>query len=184
MGQRGNGFERRRAAKHPAEADRNCVRVIGCGRRFRGDDQAGLLVAQAVEAMELPGTQVATTEAPCADLFDTFCAEDLLVVVDAAQARNGLRPGTVTRIDYRKSPERLAARCRTNTHTLSIDAALELGRELGLLPSDVWVYAVGAEDFDFGDEVSESVANGVLEAARRIRRDIEAWLRRKELARA
>jgi len=158
--------------------------VIGCGRRFRSDDQAGLLVARAVAAMNLPGTQVETTEAPCADLFDALCADDLLRVVDAAQAGQGFRPGTVMRIDYRESPDALGTRCRTNTHTFSVDAALELGSELGLLPSDVWIYAVGAEDFDCGNEVSRSTANGILEAARRIGRDIEAWLRCKELARA
>jgi hydrogenase maturation protease len=179
MGRRGTGFDRYRAAEQPAEADRGVVRVIGCGRRFRGDDQAGLLVAEAVAAMQLPGMRVETTEAPCADLFDARGAEDLLIVVDAAQARSGLPPGSVTRVDYGRSPHCLEARCRTNTHTLSVDTALELGRELGLLPSHVWVYAVGAEEFNFGDELSESAANGILEAARRIRRDIETWRRRR-----
>ncbi len=158
--------------------------MIGCGCRFRRDDQAGLLVAEAVAALQLPRTQVEITEAPCADLFDGLRSKDLLILVDAAQARPGLPVGSLARIDYRDTPNRIGQRCRTNTHMLSIDAALELGCELDMLPSDVWIYAVAADDFSFGDKPSEHVANCIHEAAHRIRRDIETWLQRKETARA
>ena len=156
------------------------VRVIGCGRWIRGDDQVGLLVAEALARLRLPRTQVETTEAPGAELFDGLRPEDLLILVDAASARNTQPTGSLVRIDYRSAPDRIGTRCRTNTHTLSVDAALELGLELGMLPADVWIYVVAAEDFGFGEEVSAPVADCIPEAVRRIRHDVEAWLRCKE----
>ena len=160
------------------------VRVIGCGRRFRRDDQVGLVVAEAIAALQPRQTQVQTTEAPCADLFDGLRTDDLLILVDAARAGSELPGGSLVRIDYRDAPQRIGQKCRTNTHTWSVDAALELGEQLGMLPEDVWIYAVAAEDFAFGDELSEPTAGCIQEAARRICSDIEAWLESGEPARA
>ena len=164
--------------REAAGPERRTVRVIGCGRRFWSDDQVGLLIAEALATLRPPQTEIETTEAPGAELFDGIRADDLLIVVDAAQAPDELLPGSLVRIDYRTDPGNIRKRRRTNTHTLSIDAALELGLELGILPVDVWIYAVAGEDFSQGSELSESVAKCVNDAVGRIRRDIDRWLNR------
>ena len=156
------------------------VLVIGCGRYLRRDDQVGLLIAERLRQTMVPlpeGITVHTTEAPCATMFADADAdrEALLVLIDAARGTGGVAPGSVLALDYHAQPERLRVGGRTNTHTLSVDAALGLGRELNLLPAQVWIYAVAGVDFDYGETLSPEVAKVIPEVVARIRQQIETF---------
>jgi hydrogenase maturation protease len=162
------------------------IRIVGCGRSLRRDDQVGLVIAEALRehAARLsekgPRVSVEMTEAPGAELFITEGADrdGLLTIIDAAQATEGVTPGTCTRIDYHAQPDRIGEKCRTNTHTLSVDAALETAAALGLLPKTVWVYAVAGEDFGYGPDLSPDLASRVPQVAGRIVSDVEQWVMR------
>ncbi|MCB9853576.1 MAG: hydrogenase maturation protease [Phycisphaerales bacterium] len=133
------------------------TRVVGCGRWFRRDDQVGLLVVQTLNAMGSLPAGIAATEAPGAELADQFDDCDRLILVDAAAADQTHPPGSWQVIDYRRDPGRLRPRRSDSTHTLSVDAALRLAGELGMLPPSVSIYAIAVADTRQGDELSPAV---------------------------
>ena len=77
------------------------VCVVGCGRSYRRDDQAGILIAADI-SRHVAGTGiiVLATEAPGTDLLAYCEGADLLVVIDAAEAGSDISPGKWMRIDY------------------------------------------------------------------------------------
>lgn len=162
------------------------VCIIGCGRWLRRDDQVGLIVARELERQALPETAVLTTESPAADIPANMAGADLLIVVDAARPAENLAPGSWRRIDYgigrhrgRPLPGeqgRIGERGRRlDVHQLSVDAALQLAEQLGLLPPDVWVYAVAAGDCGYGEALTPQVAAAAPALARQITADVAAW---------
>jgi len=169
------------------QATRVCV--FGCGRWLRRDDQTGLLVAREIgrQALDIgcqgqapAGVVVLTSESPAADLPANLDDADLLIVVDAAGAADDFPAGTWRRIDYRREPGRIGERGRAvDVHQLSVDAALRLAEQLGILPPEVWVYAIAAGDCGYGEAMTPAVEAAVSELARRIPADIEAWRRQR-----
>jgi hydrogenase maturation protease len=160
------------------ETTRVCV--FGCGRWLRRDDQAGLMVAEKLAQADLPEADVRATESPAADLIADLDGVGLLVVVDAAQSGPNVPAGTWRRLEYGADPGRIGARPPpVDVHQLSVDTALRLAAEMGLLPPEVWVYAAAAGDCGYGEAMTPAVEAAVSELARRIPADIEAWRRQR-----
>lgn len=153
------------------------VCVVGCGRSYRQDDQAGLLVAADISRrVSGRGITVLATESPGADLI-TYCeGTDLLIVIDAAQAGADVAPGTWTRIDYPRQRERLTSRIRTTTHALSVPEALELAENLDILPNDTWVFAVAGSAFGYGPVPSPDIEEAIPRLAAAVEAEIEGWI--------
>lgn len=160
------------------------IAIVGCGRWLRRDDQAGLIVARALAKLPPPGCRVYDTEAPAMDIPNVLEGSRLLIIVDAARSAVGHPPGSFARMDYWQHKDHLATRCRTDTHTLSVDMALSLAAEIGDLPPDVWIYAVTAEDCGYGEDLSPCVAAAVPDVIARIEADVLAWLSKKETCHA
>ncbi|NUQ45644.1 MAG: hydrogenase maturation protease [Phycisphaerae bacterium] len=158
------------------------IRVIGCGRSHRCDDQAGLLIAAEVSALRLEGVEVLVSEAPAADVVADLDGVDLLIVADAAAPSADRAPGTWERIDYARHPERIRRRDAGDSHTLSVDCGLNLASMLGWLPREVWVYAVTIAEAGFGEEMTPAVERAVAGIARQIASDIAAWRAGRERA--
>jgi hydrogenase maturation protease len=160
------------------------VAIIGCGQWLRGDDQAGLRVAERLAAGQLAAgptalaasVSIRTTCAPSAELFVDAPPEALLIVVDAARSSDDFAPGTVRRIEYGADGARLPASCRTDTHAMSVEAALALAHELGMLPRTVWIYAIAGSCWDEGAAMSAPVAAAVARAAEMIRHEVAWWI--------
>jgi len=165
------------------------VVVIGCGRRDRGDDAVGTLVAERLADLQPAGVEVWTEETPAVDLLDRLGepgreeATRLLIFVDAALARprSGLRPrrpfsGTWKRIDYRLHPEALAGRTPASTHSISVPEILKLGDALEVLPPTVWIYAVFGDRFELGQPVSPAARELAVRVAEAVAQDIRAFL--------
>jgi hydrogenase maturation protease len=158
-----------------SSATRICV--VGCGRWLRRDDQVGLLVAQTLAKAGLPGVRIVATESPWSDILTELEDLDLLIVVDAAREGTDTPPGAWARIDYRQEPERIRVYGPSlDAHQLSVGAALSLASEMGVLPPDVWVYAVAVENCDHGEQVAPAVHQAVSELVERIPGDIDAWV--------
>lgn len=143
----------------------NRVRVVGCGRWLRRDDQVGLLVVEALQTLGCLPAGTALTEAPGAELADVLEGCEALILVDAAAPGTGRPPGTWQRIDYRAAPHRLRTRSSENTHTLGVDAALRLADGLGMLPERVSIYAIAVADTEPGDAMTPDVAAAVPHVA-------------------
>lgn len=158
------------------------IRVIGCGRSHRRDDQVGLLIAAQLAALRIEGVELLVSQSPAADVVADLDGVDLLIVADAAAAAEGQSPGTCERIDYVRHPERVRRRDAGDSHSLSVDCGLNLAAMLGWLPREVWVYAVAIADAGFGEELTPEVEHAATTVARRIATDIAAWRAGQERA--
>lgn len=135
--------------------------VIGFGNRLRGDDGAGLVVAEHLRG-RLPAATVLELETVPLDLFTRWTAESEVVLVDAALG--GSAPGTVHRFDAREEP--LPAELfRLSTHAGGLAEAVELARALSCLPARLVVFAIEGATFEHGARISEAVARAVLRVA-------------------
>jgi hydrogenase maturation protease len=153
------------------------VRIVGCGRWSMGDDQAGLVTAERLAGLRLPQTTVALDESPGSGLAELMeGGEELLIVIDAARADARHPEGSFTRIDNGAFPRGLRRRGLCGTHTLSVDAGLELARALGVLPADVWIYVIFGRTFDRSLRMRDAVAAAVPRLVERVEDDVRVFL--------
>jgi hydrogenase maturation protease len=146
--------------------------VLGLGNPILTDDGVGIHVVRAVAAC-LPNAQCPIPDSPPSfaeasvgglRLLDHLAGYDRVILVDAIQTSGG-RPGDV----YRLGPGDLQASLHSSsTHDLSLPAALELGRRLGMrLPGDddLILLAVEVEDvLTFGEICTPAVARAIPRA--------------------
>jgi len=138
------------------------VVVVGVGNSYRGDDGAGLAVAERVRGRLPEGVELVTCEQEASRVIDAIEGRDAAVLVDASSS--GVSPGTIHRFDA--SAEPVPARTfRSSTHAFGVGEAVELARALGKLPGVVVVYGVEGRDFAAGEGLSEAVAAAVGPAA-------------------
>lgn len=137
------------------------ARVIGAGNSWRGDDAAGLAVAELVRAA-LPEAGVLSWEGEPIGLLDIMEVDDDVVIVDAVSS--GAPAGTVYRFDAAAGPIPAPFTAR-GTHTLSIAEAVELARALGRLPASLRLVGIEGARFIAGAGLSDEVARAVDEVA-------------------
>ncbi len=153
------------------------VRIVGCGRSFMGDDQAGLLVARKLQQSTSLRADVFCDEAPGDRLAGELDENvELLVIVDAALADGNHPAGSSERIDYRTGADALTERLHGSTHTLGVVEGLKLAEVLGVLPRHVWIYVIFGTDFERRPHVSPTVGSEIVPLARRIESDVDHWL--------
>jgi hydrogenase maturation protease len=152
------------------DADLSVV-VIGVGNDLRGDDAAGLQVAQDIE--DTAGVRVLTHQGEAVDLLDLWRGADAVLLVDTI--RSGAPAGTVHRIDASREAIPSPLR-RASSHTIGLAEAIELGRTLGELPQRVIVFGIEGVRFEAGSEMTDEVraalagvARSVAEEARTLR---------------
>ncbi|MCC5793248.1 MAG: hydrogenase maturation protease [Chromatiales bacterium] len=144
--------------------------VIGLGNRDRGDDAAGLLVAEALRSQLPPDVRVFSGGNDPAALVGQLTGAEAAWIVDAASGQAAA--GTVTRFDV--SEAALPALHRTvSSHGLGLPAALELARSLGQLPRRCIVYTVAAQDFAPGSPLSPPVAAALPGLVRRLAAELD-----------
>ncbi len=160
------------------------VCVVGCGRWLRRDDQAGLLVARALQRTGLKSARLVLTESPAADLFNELDGVKLLVFVDAARTDRNHRPGSWRRFGYHGPSELLKASNGSDSHTLGAAFGLELAWELNILPPETWIYAIVAGDCGYGESVTPPVAQAIRSVARAITDDVRRWQAVREVVHA
>jgi hydrogenase maturation protease len=141
--------------------DANVV-VVCIGNRYRGDDAAGLAVADRVRARVPEEVSVRVFEEEPTRLIDVFGGADVALVVDAVST--GAPAGTVHRFDVSDVP--LPSRgFRSSTHALGIGDAVELARALGRLPARTVVFGVEGSGFPAREGMSPAVTDAVERAS-------------------
>ncbi|MDW8308397.1 MAG: hydrogenase maturation protease [Verrucomicrobiales bacterium] len=142
-------------ATHPA------LLVIGYGNTLRGDDAAGPRVAEAVEALRLPGVRVIACHQLTPELAEPIAQADRVVFVDAAVA-------PPRKVRLRRLTPRTTA--QPMSHATDPRALLTLARELfGRVPRAWWL-TIPAVRFDFGESLSATTRRGIALALKRIQR--------------
>ncbi|MCG3127483.1 MAG: hypothetical protein CHACPFDD_02343 [Phycisphaerae bacterium] len=171
-------------AKQPAGRGAARVRVVGCGRSHRRDDQLGLRAAELLAIAPPPGTEIVTSESAGVDLVADLESVDLLVVVDAARAGSDAAPGRIARLALSDGSLRLSDNPQPamgeSSHFMGIMDGLRLAEALGALPQDVWIYVVAASDFGYGDGMSPEVERALHTVSGRIRADLRSWFEQRD----
>jgi hydrogenase maturation protease len=133
--------------------------VIGVGNRDRGDDGAGVAVAE-----ELTGCATHVLDAGALHMFELWTMSDHVTVVDAM--RSGAVPGTVRTFDVRETP--LPDESFASTHSFGPAAGIEMARVLGRMPATIEVIGIEAGDLTTGSAMSPPVVRAVRDVTRRL----------------
>lgn len=135
--------------------------VIGLGNPLRGDDAAGLLVADRIRS-----TRVCRSTCAAYELLDLWDGEDDVVVVDAMCS--GANPGTVRVFDATR--EALPEASFASTHSVGLSESVELARSLGRLPDQLTVYGIEVGSVEAGALPTRQVLEAVAAVAAEIDR--------------
>jgi len=136
--------------------------VIGYGNTLRRDDGVGVRVAEAVEALNLPGVKVLTRHQLVPELAEPLSRARAAVFVDAT-VFSGLKELELSEIEARKGGQILA-------HAADPRSLLALAGQLFEHCPQAWSLAIPVEDFGFGDHLSTRAEGGVVAAIRQIRK--------------
>jgi hydrogenase maturation protease len=137
-------------------------RIIGCGTTFRGDDEAGLLVARQLRTWGLNANE---HDRDSLDLIESWQAGECIILIDAIYS--GAPPGTIVTLDGCR-PAAITDECRCSTHTIAVAQALELARVLGRVPPRLILYGIEGRRFEIGSTPSPEVAVACRQLANRI----------------
>jgi hydrogenase maturation protease len=144
--------------------------VIGIGNALRGDDGAGVAVAERLRGLVPAGVEVVACNEEPSRLMDTWEGAETAVLVDTVSS--GAAPGTLHRFDAGEAA--VPARTfRSSTHAIGIAETIELARALGRLPRHVRVYGVEAGGFATGTGLTPAVETAVGAAVEAILGDLE-----------
>ena len=138
--------------------------VVGVGNPWRGDDAAGLVVADRVRA-QAQGVLVETLEGDASALVHLWAGHDEVALVDAASS--GAPPGTLHELRHGDATLQAAA-LRSSTHAFGVVDAVGLAAALGRLPARLEIYAIEGADFSLGAPLSPAVARAVDALATRL----------------
>jgi hydrogenase maturation protease len=139
--------------------------VIGIGNTYRGDDAAGLAVAEWIRAAAPPDITVLRHEGEPMSLLETWDQAGDVYLVDAVSS--GGQPGNVYRFDITAKP--LAARLSPHgAHALGVADTIELARTLGRLPRRLVSYGIEGGCFATGASLSPPVREAVAVVSERL----------------
>ena len=144
--------------------------VIGVGNPLRGDDAAGVAVAERLRDSLPPHVEVVSCAEEPTRLMDAWGGAERVVIVDTVAS--GAPPGTLHRFEAGDAP--VPARTfHSSTHAIGIAETIELARALGRLPRRVLVYGIEGGGFATGAGLSPAVEAAVAAAADAVLVDLE-----------
>jgi hydrogenase maturation protease len=151
--------------------DKNRILVLGSGNPFLGDDSAGWRIVEELQHRFCPeGITLLKTSHENLDLLELLTGYDRVIIVDATLTKAG-QAGQISRL----LPQQFCQCISGSTpHTLSLAAALETGKKLGLaLPEQVVIYAIEVRQTDtFSEQLSPEVAAAVPVCAEMIAHEL------------
>jgi hydrogenase maturation protease len=144
--------------------------VIGIGNAMRGDDGAGVAVAERLRERAPADVEVVACNEEPSRVMDAWEGADNVVLVDTVSS--GAPPGTLHRFDA--GEEAVPARAfRSSTHAIGIADTIELARALGRLPGRVRVYGVEAGSFATGTSLTPAVEASVAALVEAVLSELE-----------
>ena len=144
--------------------------VIGVGNRLRGDDWAGIAVAERLRDRVPLGVEVVSCDEEPSRLIDAWAGADSVVLIDTVSS--GAPAGTLHR--FEAGDQAIPARTfRSSTHAIGIADTIELARALGRLPRRVRVYGIEAGGFATGAEPTRAVEAAVAFLVNDVLHDLE-----------
>jgi hydrogenase maturation protease len=143
------------------------VFFLGVGNLHRADDGVGPFLAEKLSddpAFANAGIDVVPHSGEGASLMHIWEGADKVVIVDAM--KSGGKLGEVRRFDAISEPLNYGV-FRYSSHLFGLAEAVEMSRELGMMPKEMVIYGIEGIEFTFGAERSAEVeaALPVVEAA-------------------
>jgi hydrogenase maturation protease len=146
------------------------MKVIGCGNRHRGDDQAGIVVAERLREL---GFEADIHTGDAFALIESWRSNEDVILVDAVVT--GAPPGTLHVWDSSLPGSGLPNAARdpaVSSHGFDLAKAIELGRALGEFPNRLRVYGIEGTQFERGAKISPIVLAAINSAVQRIRAEV------------
>lgn len=137
------------------------VLVIGVGNGERGDDAAGLLVAEALRRENIGKLRVEESSGEIGGIVELLETSDDVIIVDAM--RSGKPAGTTVWIDPLRGISE-AESTISSTHGFGVAQAIELLKTLKKLPRRIRILAIEGQYFALGAPVSPAVQEAVKTA--------------------
>jgi hydrogenase maturation protease len=133
--------------------------VIGYGNTLRGDDGVGPRVAEAVEALHLPGVRTLVCQQLSPEHADPIALADTVIFVDAAvDAPDEVQ---LRRLEPGDTPQLMA-------HAADPRTMLALSRDVfGHVPQAWWL-TIPVEKMEFSEDLTPAAQRGLAEAVRKI----------------
>ncbi len=150
--------------------------IVGIGNRMRGDDAAGILLADALADRLGGAARVESNPYMLWNLLQTGTKQPFLALVDAAQANPGFQVGQWRRFNFPEEVDQISEAVLRNTHSVDVVSMLQLGQTLSILPPHVRIYAVAGSDFQMTDRVSLPLAKHLANIESEIEKDLVSWL--------
>jgi hydrogenase maturation protease len=138
------------------------VLIIGCGNRDRGDDGAGIMVAERLRELGV-NAEICTGEA--LELIEAWNGADDVVIVDAVMTGGPAGKVWLWDCGHLTMPESLSL----STHGFGLAEAIGLARILNRLPKRLRVLGIEGRRFNLGNEISQEVKCAVEEAVKQTR---------------
>jgi hydrogenase maturation protease len=127
--------------------------VMGIGSKFRGDDEIGLMVVEALGEKEGVGSfDISLHSDDSARIMLDWQDRPAVVIVDAV--RSGEIPGTICRFDVANT--NITPHSRASSHGNALGDAIELARQLNSLPNKIVVIGIEPETTKLGDAISDT----------------------------
>lgn len=152
----------KRAEPKPIESrsgQKHAFLVIGYGNTLRGDDGVGPRVAEAVEALHLPGVRTLVCQQLSPEHADPISLADTVIFVDAAvDAPNEVQ---FRRLEPNDTPQLMA-------HAADPRTMLALSRDVfGHVPQAWWL-TIPVEKMEFSEDLTPAAQQGRAEAVKKI----------------
>lgn len=148
-------------------APKTSLLVIGYGNTLRSDDGVGPRVAEAVEALCLPGVCTLVCQQLSPEHADPISQADAVVFVDAA-------------VDAPKEvqlrPLEAGVTCQLMAHAADPRTMLALARDVFGHAPKAWWLTIPAMQMEFGEVLSPKTQRGMADAIERIRQLANAGL--------
>ena len=135
--------------------------IIGCGNRQRGDDAAGILVAEQLRSL---GIEAEICSGESSDLIELLRGVDDVIVIDSVLTGGELGAVHLWDAQYSLPLRKISG----STHGFGVAEAIELSRALDALPHKPRIYGIEGKNFEIGSAMSPEVEDGVHEVVRRI----------------
>ena len=142
----------------------NRALILACGNSLRGDDAVALHVARELRAgLCEPETVVHDSTQWAPEQAESISEAEVVIFVDASAV---LPTGAVQ--SKRVSPK--AEEPGSISHSCSPEGLLALAKQLyGVVPSSAFLITIGAQSFEFSEELSDAVKLAIPEALAHIK---------------
>ena len=146
-------------------SDHNKILLIGIGNEFRSDDGIGLIIVRQLQNKQISSIVIKEASGEGAALMEAWKGYKSVIIADAVSS--GAKPGTIFIIDAGK--ELVPAKFfHYSTHAFSVAEAIELAREMKLLPPRFLVYGIEGANFSAGTTISQGVQDSVHQVVEQI----------------